>query len=67
MYCSYLHRLRNVNSGSDYIVGDKLTVADLENANTMFTYLKNENSQLNEKHSEIMRKYGSLEKYAETL
>jgi glutathione S-transferase len=42
LYCAYLHRLRNVNSGSHYIVGDKLTVADLENANTMFTYLKNE-------------------------
>jgi len=67
MYCAYLHRLRNVNSGSHYIVGDKLTVADLENANTMFTYLKNEQSKLADKHQEVMSKYGSLEEYATVL
>jgi DnaJ-domain-containing protein 1 len=59
--------LRNVNSGSHYIVGDKLTVADLENANTIFTYLKNEKAQLSVKHQEVLAKYGSLEKYADTL
>lgn len=60
-YCAYLHGLRNVNSGSHYIVGDKMTVADLENANTMFTYLKNEHSQLKDKHQEVLSRYGSLE------
>lgn len=63
MYCAYLHKLRNQNADSNYIVGDKITVADLENANTMFTYLKNDNSTLKDKHQEILSKYGSLENY----
>lgn len=44
-----------------------MTVADLENANTMFTYLKNDNSSLSDKHSEILSKYGSLEEYAKFM
>lgn len=44
-----------------------MTVADLENANTMFTYLKNDNSTLSSKHSEILSKYGSLDAYAKSL
>lgn len=67
MYCAHLHRLRNLNADSNYIIGDKMTVADLENANTMFTYLKNDSSSLKDKHQEIMSKYGSLENYQRTL
>ncbi len=44
-----------------------MTVADLENANTLFTYLKNEESQMSAKHQEILSKYGSLEAYADKL
>lgn len=67
MYCAHLHRLRNLNAGSSYIVGDKMTVADLENANTMFTYLKNDSSTLSGKHQEVLSKYGSLDEYARNL
>lgn len=63
----HLHHLRNQNSKSDYIIGDKLTVADLENANTLITYLKNERSSFKDKHQEILEKYDSLEKYADKL
>ena len=67
MYCAHLNKLRNINAGSTYIVGDKMTVADLENANTMITYLKNDNSTLRDKHSEVLSKYGSLEEYSKNL
>lgn len=44
-----------------------MTVADLENANTMFTYLKNDNSSLSGKHQEVLSKYGSLDEYSKNL
>ncbi len=55
------------NKSQKYMVGDKLTLVDIDSASIAFSYFLNENNRFYKEQRELLEKYPELKNYYEGL
>ena len=66
-YCKVIQKRLEENSSKRYIVGDKMTIADFDNAHVAYDYFYNETNPMQAQLLAVTKKYPVLTEYYEAL